>query len=298
MSKTMRLSRPPVDTESVLTALGVRVARVGDREISAHCPFHTDNHPSFSMNIATGLFICFQCGRKGTLEWLIQEVGSGRGARSLLRAVRLRSVGLEAGRQRAAEKSEEDDTSTPLLVRAEYESFSLPPAWALSSRELSPEATSYYGLRWNHGWVMPIWSPDLTGNPDDLWGWQFKRLDFVSNYPKGVQKSQTFFGLREFRGGRAILVESPLDVVRLASENISGGLAAFGAMVSAAQVQLLIERADRVVLALDNDMAGKTQMRRLLPVLDRYLPTERLSYKGISAKDPGEMRASDLDRLR
>jgi hypothetical protein len=36
-------------------------------EISACCPFHDDDEPSFSINSSTGLFHCFGCSEEGTL---------------------------------------------------------------------------------------------------------------------------------------------------------------------------------------------------------------------------------------
>ncbi len=37
------------------------------------CPFHSDNHPSLSININTGRFHCFACGETGTIIKLVQQ---------------------------------------------------------------------------------------------------------------------------------------------------------------------------------------------------------------------------------
>lgn len=39
-----------------------------------HCPFHTDKHPSFSVDLDRGLCHCFSCGYSGTLRKLFKEV--------------------------------------------------------------------------------------------------------------------------------------------------------------------------------------------------------------------------------
>ena len=80
----------------------------------------------------------------------------------------------------------------------------------------------------------------------------------MANYPKAVTKSKTLFGVNELIGDQVVLVESPLDVVRLASVGIYAA-ASYGAMVSKAQIQVLIDVADRIVLALDNDEEGERQ---------------------------------------
>ena len=43
--------------------------------ISCHCPFHNDKHPSASYNIKTGLFYCFACGEAANKEKLENEFG-------------------------------------------------------------------------------------------------------------------------------------------------------------------------------------------------------------------------------
>jgi DNA primase len=81
------------------------------------------------------------------------------------------------------------------------------------------------------------------------------------------------------------VVESPLDVVRLAALDIPA-VATYGAYVSKAQVALLIEHFERLVLALDDDEAGRQQTDRLYRPLARLMPVRRVTFYG--AKDPGD----------
>jgi 5S rRNA maturation endonuclease (ribonuclease M5) len=295
------MKKIPTNVPEVLDVLGIQIASEGNQEITAHCPFHEDHHPSFSINKDTGLWICFQCGERGNLEHLLQKIKRGSSSR-LLQSVRRQSVGRGLRRTESAQSGsgvvrrdrlDPVPEIDPLLVYAQYESFDLPPPWACENRQLESGAVERFGIRWNKGWVIPIWTPEPAGSPRDLWGWQFKRLDFVRNEPVGVKKSRTLFGLREFTGSTAILVESPLDVVRMASVGVTGALASFGAMVSNTQLQILTERAERIVVALDNDQEGKKQARKITRILNRVLPTEIFTYYS-SVKDPGEMDDEEL----
>ena len=45
------------------------------REWQCLCPFHEDTSPSFSVNISSGLFICYACGAKGNGEALSRKLG-------------------------------------------------------------------------------------------------------------------------------------------------------------------------------------------------------------------------------
>jgi hypothetical protein len=276
--------RPPASAEELLDQLGIQVSNAGDREISAHCPFHHDSHPSFSMNVETQLWTCYQCGQGGTLEMLVSMVGNVTNPAEYLRQIQLRRV-----KKRAVGKEPEPVVSTeqtdPFLIKARFETFKRVPNRFLDERNLRRQDVERFDIKWDKGWAIPIWAPQ-----GDLLGWQWKRLDVVRNYPKTVKKSLTLFGLREVSGTTVVLVESPLDAVRLAGVGVTA-VSSFGAFVSKAQLRLLIELADRIVLALDNDEAGQAQTKRIFPYVSRFLPTKRAQ---LPAKDPGEMDNEQL----
>lgn len=280
----MTTKSKPRSIEEALDYLGVEIANVGDREISAHCPFHSDRHPSFSMNASTGLWVCFQCGAGGTLEGLITQLSEGDvlTPKGFLREVRFHRVARPG-----------PDTHEPLPTIDSYELqarfglFKRPPEWATAERMIKASEITRYDVRWSRGWIIPIWSP---ARKRTLRGWQFKRLDTVLNYPVQVKKSHTLFGLQEAIGTKTIaLVESPLDVLRLRSAREPVvAVASFGAFVSNEQVHQIVERFDRIILALDNDNAGLAQMFRLYKTFSRQMATRVLRYpEGV--KDPGEM---------
>ena len=109
-------------------------------------------------------------------------------------------------------------------------------------------------------WILPIRSAD-----GKLLGWQEKgqlsRRFF--NRPPGIPKSKTLFGLNVWQPGQMIIVESPLDAVKLKSLNIPGAVATCGAIVSNEQLELM-RRADLLIIAMDNDSAGNKATQFLL----------------------------------
>ena len=277
--------------QEVLQQLGVTVASANGREIAAHCPFHTDSHPSFSMNAEKGVWICYQCGRAGTLEMLISQLAGAPGdPKTLLRSIRHAGATQRLRERRQAAVSSETESAPvidPFIVFARYDTFGSPPSWALQERMLLPEVCAHYGVRWDKGWIIPIWSPEGDKSVGHFWGWQFKRLDSVANFPPAVKKSRTLFGLHEARGSSLILVESPLDVVRLASVGFTA-VASYGAFVSNEQLSLLIERSGRVVLALDADEEGQRQTAKVYRRVARAVPTTWVRFPR-GAKDPGDL---------
>jgi len=268
-----------------LAQLGIVIASVGAEEIAAHCPFHSDTHPSFSINATSGLWICHQCSERGNLEMLLQKVGSGTTAISLEGLIR-------QVRRTKRVAPPPPPPLDPYTIFAQYEACSHPPAWALEERQFSQSVAERFGIRWDRGWILPIWDPVVTHPAQQLRGWQFKRLDLVSNYPKSVKKSTTLFGLHVFHGPSVALVESPLDVARLAAVGVPA-VAAFGAFVSTAQVRLIVDAAEKVVLALDNDTEGQRQTQRLYRTFGKLLPVSVVRYPE-HAKDPGDLSDDEV----
>jgi DNA primase len=84
-------------------------------------------------------------------------------------------------------------------------------------------------------------------------------------------------------------------VVRLRACGFTAGLASFGSGVSDAQMSLIRDHFDTVVIALDNDAAGAKDSERLRKDWSRRgLALKFLDYSGTSAKDIGEMGADAI----
>lgn len=283
-----------INLAQVLESIGVDVKRVGDREITGKCPVHIrtvgreDRSPSWSMNLTTGLWICFSCGARGTLSSLICELTGSHGS------------GIEV--QKMLVESSFNALTAPKVTQEEvyvdrdaFFKFSAVPQPLIEARNLNQELVHRHGVRWNKerkSWAIPIMSP--TGRLD---GWQEKKFGSVLNYPVGVKKGQTLFGAERFTSKTAVLVESPLDVVRFADVGITGvqALGTFGAHVSEAQIEIVLHLADKIVIAMDNDEAGMASNKRLYKQFST--PRNGLfwwNYKNTTAKDIGDMTNEEI----
>jgi len=128
-------------------------------------------------------------------------------------------------------------------------------------------------------------------------GFQFRQKGIVLNHPSGMEKSKTLFGLHLFKNESQItLVESPLDAVRFYNVGVPA-VSSFGASISTEQVDLMARNFRIVILALDDDPAG----RRSNEIIHRMLKKRGcvvldFDYKGLGVKDPGDVE-SDTDLL-
>jgi hypothetical protein len=282
------------DLAQVLMSLGVEVTRAGDREISGRCPVHhlttgrADRSPSWSMNASTGLWICYSCGAKGNLPYLVTTL---TGDEDAILAINLHLI--QSGVERLSYRPDQKKRQ-PVVNFDKYRTFKRVPQRLLDLRNLDADLTHQYGVRWDPNgkcWVIPIISPI-----GELLGWQEKSTGYFCNVPNEVEKSSTLFGLDRFRQKTAVLLESPLDVIRLAAvRDDVQGLASFGVYVSDLQLSLLTQFADRVIIALDNDRPGRQQAEKV----HRLISPPRqglfyLKYDHTDAKDIGDMSGEEI----
>ena len=289
------------EMKEVLSRLNIEVFSDRGDEINAQCiaheerTGHIDHNPSFWINADSGAFICFSCHWKGNLYTLVsyvegidpEQAKSWVGTDTNMLARFERVVGAHKEAPRVAE---------PVVVtESMLGAFVEVPLPALQSRGLTVESAKKYGILWNrleNNWVIPIRDP-LTSA---LIGWQEKGYDrrYFLNKTR-VKKSEALFGYEVYTGGSMIVVESPLDTLRLDSVGITGGVAIMGSSVSEQQFKL-ISGADRIVFALDNDDAGRSASKSLLvKCLNQGIEAWLFNYSNTDMKDIGAMSKDEIE---
>lgn len=287
----------PGNVTACLDEIGLDYKVNGD-EIHMPCPMHEartgkkDKHPSFSINSDAGYFNCFSCGYRGPFVVLVKDVLDIPYSDA---AVWVRGRGgIERVKKFLAKKQPSQVDTTKHINEASLALYVTPPLAACAERMFFPQDAEAAGVLWDPKrdmWIVPVRCPD-TGM---LWGWQEKNSRYFRNRPNSMTKSKTLFGLHTYEDDLAILVESPLDVARLRAAGYKAGLAAFGAGVSDAQMSLIRDHFDSVIIALDNDTAGAETCKRLREEwTGRGLSLKFLDYSGTPCKDPGDMGADAL----
>jgi hypothetical protein len=282
------------DLAGVLTSLGVEVKRQSNDEINARCPVHhkvkgrESGGYTWYMNAETGLWLCYTCGARGNLSMLLSEMTDDPAA-----LWDVQNFVITQGLRRLEKEEAVYDDHVEVDWNT-YSQFAPLPSRMLELRNLDADVAKRYGVRWDKekkAIIVPILSP-----LGELRGWQAKKSGWVRNLPEGVQKHTTLFGIERAHAPTAILVESPLDVVRFHS--VYEGLdyscvSSFGANISKEQGRLLA-KFDIVVLALDNDEAGRAETKR---IVKQDLIDTRRRYWQYSDKDPkdiGEMTDAQI----
>lgn len=287
------------EMETTLKSLGIEVINVRGSELQAHCPAHKartgkdDSNPSWWINAETGQHICFSCNFKGGFYTLISHT-QGIDFESVKDWLGSTDVLLKRFKSITEEPKHPIEEPT-FITESMLSAFVNPPEEALLSRGLTAHAAYYYQVLWDHrkeNWILPI--RDLNGK---LLGWQEKgyKTRYFNNQPPKMKKSVALFGYQKYISGDMIVVESPLDAVRLFSLGFTGGVATMGALVSQTQLNA-IRGADRIIFAMDNDQAGKSSSMELFnKCREMGIEAWFFDYRHTDMKDVGAM---SLDEVR
>lgn len=304
-----------LDVPIVLDNLGIQYDESG-AEASALCPMHKvrtgkeDYNPSWFINLDTGMHICFSCGYKGNLAQLVCDVNEFyldtfgtysydyNAARLWLSQVSAIPVEKLLEMVKSLPNRIEASPKPLEMSEARLAVFVEPPQDALDSRHITAASAAQYGVMWDEArktWILPLREPHFNR----LMGWQEKgtltRTFF--NRPAGLQKSKTLFGIENQNESMVIVVESPLDCVRIASAGFPGSVATCGAIISEDQVKLL-RASDKIVCAFDNpnfDKAGRKASDEMRKFARKYgLNLFFFNYGSSSAKDPGDLTDDEI----
>lgn len=288
------------EIEDLLSRLNINIIRENGDEFLCHCPAHfirtgkEDRNPSWWINNKTGKHICFSCGFKGGLSTLIEHV-QGINYEDAKTWITDGYGDLNKRLERALHVEAKKENEIISVTESMLSAFTEPPSEVLIDRGISLAAANYYEIKWSQrtsSWITVMRDP-VT---ETLLGWQEKGhgTRYFKNWPTGIQKSNCLFGYGRFSENQMIVLESPLDVARLATVGVGGGVSTYGAIISPNQINL-IKSAKEVIFALDNDDAGRKASLDILKVCQTIGINARFfNYKHTNMKDVGAMSKDEI----
>lgn len=289
------MARTIPNLESLLGRVGVDITSDRGPELVGYCPKHeertgyVDHNPSWSINRDSGLHHCWSCGYKGNVIGLVMDLTERNvsAARRMVRDLDMLVAGLEPPQDIAAEP--------PIDLLERFASFTAPPQEKMAERNLEAWACSMYAVRWNQH--MQCWVIPWFNRSGEFIGWQEKGLGYYRNFPKGMRRGETVFGASSLEGQAfCLLVESPLDVVRLRQFHLDA-VALGGTTLSSKAQQYLLSIVDKeVILALDNDEAGWSATTSIAHSLRGRIQTSIFNYLDAPpSSDPGSLSRVSIE---
>ena len=258
-----------VDWYSVLTKYGVDIPY--EEQMMISCPFHDDRRVSCSINLEKGVWICFAGCGQGSLKSFIFKL-SGKSWEELsyelddnldVDSVELDSIFLENEFKTVDEDIPYEEPENLIDVPNNH--------W-IYGRGFSRKLISEWGCKVNHYSDFFIPAKDLE---NQTLGWISRRLQAIPKYlfSKGFKKSQTLFGINHIKEEQELyIVEGALDCMWLQQHGYAS-VGILGANLSKKQIDLLAKiNPSRIILALDNDSAGRKGMdKATLDINERFL---------------------------
>jgi hypothetical protein len=257
------------------------------------CPVHEartgkpDHKPSFYFNVESGLCFCFSCGYRANAYLLWRDL---KGEDLEIDEEIEPDEQISALRRRLERVPIRELYVPTVMDEADLDSFQRPNVEMLESRGISKIVAEMLEIRSSGGaWILPV--RHITSGI--LMGIQIKDGKYVRNAPVGIKKGLSLFGLNtEYEHNSdapTLVVESPLDVAVCFTHGLQA-VATYGANVTEYQMQEL-KRMNHLVLAFDNDDAGREVTKEVEQALLTVVSDHRSIVWPDGIKDPGDARA-------
>lgn len=236
------------------------------------CPVHGDNNPSASVNVLKGVWICYSCGAKGTLDSVITDP----------------NVAMDALDELVKSMAEELD---PVYYTESWlNQFDSGPVHAYWISRFGYAAVKHFRLGFDPGRgavTYPLRSPGGR-----VLGVVRRRLDHDGGpkylYPPGVNVSDLLFNYSADARPVVYLVEGALDAVACWEAGVEA-FAVYGARISERQLALLDRTgALDVVCVFDQDEAGESAYAQVKEMAKGKF-VHRMSWDRALGKDIAEL---------
>lgn len=283
-----------LNVEGILNALDVDFPDKGHSDwVSTQCPLHVDTHPSFSINLETGKWNCFAGCGAGSIYELVRRLRNCTFSEAFNYVANYRneqSAAIEVDDILAILDGKNKAPSVPVLEEAkiEYDTTKVPKF--LIDRGFKPFILKKFGIGYQAftgAAVIPCEKWYILRNPFG----SFLKYQYPANMPK----SKILFGLDKCKlGGDVIVVEGPLDCVWMHQLGFDYTVAILGMYLSKDQASLLTKNFNRVIMMLDNDVAGSLGMSRCLDLYSKNEVELKIAKLPNSKKDPQECTFDEI----
>jgi|TARA_Y100000034_G_C6844715_1_gene382535 DNA primase len=250
-----------VNWSNLLLDAGIDVPLERD-QFNISCPFHIDELPSCSINVALGKWICFAgCGQGSLVSFLSKF--TGQDIQKVQQNIANSAVEFDFDFFEDEFPIDWMDNLPKELSEVEYPGKRrMVPEW-IFDRGFSRETLKAWDCGMNDygDLIIPVYDAKQR-----LVGWMERRIDALPKYlySKGLRKSQLLFGEHKIQSTQTICItEGALDTMWL-TQNGYTSIALLGASFSYAQQnRLKALHPEEIVLCLDNDEAGQIAIDKI-----------------------------------
>ena len=284
----MQINGRGIDIDATMDALGLESGMVISNNRVARCLWPEnhgsgDSNPSFSVSLESGAWICYAGCGAGSLIQLVKRLRnlSDKSAKLWLLTQAGKEITfdhvLSAMTKPIVDQYIPDEDSIR-LAQADYDLMDEDTmSEYFFDRGFNVGTVRKWGIRYDvllKAIVIPIYSADNSRIIGTV-----KRL--VPPVPKGISKYRYNAGFqrkfhlfganKHMKDGRAtIVVEGPLDAIWLHQCGFDNTVSLLGSYCSEDQIRILKQLGNKLILALDNDEAGREATVRIVEKLKNF----------------------------
>ena len=290
-----------IDIFDLLKSYGIENIKHRHHYIQCNCPFHDDKSPSAAFYLDKNLFICFTCrttvdvyGFIALMENIpVSEVKtkySGELSKKML-INNIKKKIKEFNIENVNEKIKYYDDSILNNFTSDYS--------YMVNRGFNEEILKDFEVGYYPGRKMvslPV--RDTTNKLVGVYGrvTYDNKAKYMPIVPvRGFPKSKVLYGLNKVEGDTLILVEGNLDVIKAFQEGFRYAAAIQGCFISKVHESLISKRFNKLILALDNDDAGKIAGLDIHNRMKKKIKVLFFNYGNSGKKDIGDMNKEEIE---
>lgn len=305
-----------INIENLLYILGAEQVNDFGSTLRCRCYFHNgENHTSLAVNKTNGLFKCYSCGEVGNLVQLVQRtincsykeaiiyLEDFSGVKFDSQDIPIREIILMKQLNNLIIEQEELDEQK---VKLDYNHTALD---YFVKRGFDKEVLcifnvgfcSDYSEKQLRGRIcIPI--EDLDGRVVGYSGRVPKDEDYSKKYQIkwGTKKGKVLYNLNRAKNyinqyGYLIVVEGFTSCWALWQSGYKNCVGLMGANMSKDQEELILRHTDKIILGLDNDIAGRTGTEDAIKRLSSFIKISTIEYD--DERDLGDLSIEAVEEL-
>lgn len=256
--------------------------------LNCQCPYHKDgheSHPSFGINVNEGVYNCFSCSQTGTVEGLAFdfdiEYDSTESSRESIIFVDTDVI------EDRVTNNQPGFIESDLIRQQKIWTDHTHNVYLINTRGISPEVVQrVLAYQTDNEVRFPVF--DMFGDPSFI---AKRSLNNKRFYIQTGVDLPLYLGNIAYRSNKRIplyITEGPIDALSIMT---MGGLAvALFGLGSKNQIELLKELPqEEIILAMDNDEAGRNASIKLYSKLKSVKKIKVLKYPNDECKDPNQL---------
>jgi DNA primase len=237
----------------------IEIVKINGDEFGCICPFHDDTEPSLYVNFEKNKAVCFADCYKGTVTGLVAKLLGISSYKSNFIDVSKVFVfnGDSILEQSNADNPERADDWTSASINDLY----------LKSRKFNNQILDDWKIEVSN--ISKSVRIPFFNDKKDFLGFVYRfTYDHKPKYKYSFgMRKETFFGIDHYDNTYPILVEGSLDAIWLHQCGVTNALSLLGCQLLPYQLEILKQWKKPVIIALDNDLAGRRASEKLVNTL-------------------------------